>query len=110
MSKSRSKDMKLDPGTFGGSPACHILADMMNRDMIAIKEKHRVLSIINRATTEFKVISALDSPFREKFLTLSRDQFIISIAKNAFDYPEVFVNHLRNVIHYHYKRFLKEEA
>jgi hypothetical protein len=30
MSMAWSKDVKLDPGTFGSSEACHILVDMMN--------------------------------------------------------------------------------
>jgi hypothetical protein len=113
MSTPRSKDMKLNPGTFGGSPACHILVDMMNKNMIPVKEKHRVLAFINAVIIEFKAIKTIVPPpkrhgYVDNLLVRSRNYHLAYIDK--WDYPEIFRTILKNVIHYQCKRFLKEEA
>ena len=110
MSRAWTKDIKLDPGTFGGSPACHILVDMMNHDLIPIYEKHRVLSLINSIIVEFKAIATIKSAerrdVRETVMLRSRDFYLERIKKMA--YPLIFRTVLMNVVHYKCKKFLKE--
>ena len=109
MSKAWSKDMKLDRGTFGGSPACHVLVDMMNNDVIPIAEKHRVLSFINDATYQFKWLSTVQEyRVKERSMTLMRNDLFSRIDK--MPYPTKFNSHLKNVITHHFRRFLKEVA
>lgn len=107
MSKAWSKDMKLDAGTFGGSPACHILVDMMNNNLIAVSEKHRILSFITSAIWHFKCLSVVgDYGVKERALVLMRDDLYDRIDK--MPYPEKFNSHLKNVINHHFRRYLKE--
>ena len=105
MSKPWSKDMKLDPGTFGGSPACKVLVQMMNNNIIPIGDKHRVLSFINDAIYQFKWLSSI-SEYRvvERSMTLMRNYLDGQAA--IMPYPWPFNSHLRNVISYHHKRYL----
>lgn len=109
MSKAWSKDILVDPGTFGGSPACHIIADMMNQNVISVFEKHRVLSFINDAIYQFKWIGTIkDTGVKERAMVLMRDDLFARIDK--MDYHPKFLSHLKNVITYHFRRFLKEAA
>jgi hypothetical protein len=109
MSLAWSKDMELDPGTFGGSPACHILVDMMNHNMIPIREKHRVLSFINDATYQFKWLSTVkDYSVKERAMVLMRDDILSRV--DQMPYPPKFNSHLKNVITHHFRRYLKEET
>ena len=109
MSKAWSKDMLLDPGTFGGSPACHVVVDMMNNNVIAVSEKHRVLSFIGNAIWNFKCLSIVeDRGVKERVLILMRDDLYGRI--NQMPYPEKFNSHLKNVINHHFRRYLKEAA
>lgn len=109
MSKAWSKDIWVDPGTFGRSPACHIITDMMNKDVIPVFEKHRVLSFIADAIYQFKWISTIeDTGVRERSMILMRDDLFSRIEK--MDYNPKFLSYLRNVIAYHFRRFLKEAA
>ena len=109
MSKAWSKDIWVDPGTFGASPACHIIADMMNKDIVSVFEKHRVLSFINDAIHQFKWISTIeDTGVKERAMILMRDDLFARIDKMT--YPPKFLSHLKNVIAYHFRRFLKEAA
>jgi hypothetical protein len=106
MSKPRSKDMKLDPGTFGGSPACHVLTDMMNNNLIPIVEKHRVLAFINKATYQFKWISTIqECNVKARVMLLEREDLYNRITKMS--YPDKFLDFLQNVINHHYNRYLK---
>ena len=109
MSKAWSKDMVLDSGTFGGSPACHILVDMMNNNLISVAEKHRVLSFINDATYQFKWLSTVkDYGVKERSMTLMRDHLLSRV--DLMPYPPKFNSHLKNVITHHFRRYLKEAA
>src|SRR5271154_7148448 len=109
MSKAWSKDMQLDPGTFGGSPACHVLVDMMNNNFIAVSEKHRVLSFINNATYQFKWLATVkEYRVKERAMLLMRDDLYQRI--KLMPYPEKFNSHLKNVITHHFRRYLKEAA
>lgn len=109
MSKSWSRDMKLSPGTFGGTPACHVLVEMMNNDLIPVREKHRVLSFITDAAYQFKWISSIkEFPVAERAMTLMRDHLIGRI--DNMPYPEKFNSHLKNVIIHHFRRYLEEAA
>src|SRR5271166_1052563 len=105
MSKPWSKDMKLDLTTFGSSPACRVLADMMNNNMIPISDKHRVLSFINAACYSFKCLAAI-SEYRvsQTAMSLMRDDFIRKTM--TMPYPEKFNSFMRNVISHHYKRYV----
>lgn len=109
MSKAWSKDMNLDRGTFGGTPACHVLVDMMNNNLISVAEKHRVLSFINDATYQFKWLSTVQEyKVKERSMTLMRNDLFARIDK--MPYPEKFNSHLKNVIAHHFRRYLKEVA
>jgi len=109
MSKAWSKDIWVDPGTFGGSPACHVIADMMNKNVISVYEKHRVLSFITDAIYQFKWTSSIkDKAVRERAMNLMRNDLLSRIDK--MDYQPKFLSYLRNVIAYHYRRFLEEAA
>lgn len=109
MSKPWSRDMKLDPGTFGGSPACHVLVDMMNNNVIPVSEKHRVLSFIGSAIWHFKSTSIIrDKGVRERVMVLLRNDIYSKI--DQMEYPTKFNSHLKNVIAYHFRRFLEEAA
>lgn len=109
MSKAWSKDMLLDPGTFGGSPACHVLVDMMNNNVIAVSDKHRVLSFINDCTWQFKWIATIkEYGVKERTMVLTRDHLFERITQ--MPYPEKFNSHLKNVINHHFRRYLKEAA
>lgn len=107
MSKAWSKDMTLDAGTFGGSPACHILVDMMNHNIIPVFEKHRVLSFITNAIYQFKWISTIQEyGAKERSMILMRDDLINRI--NQMPYSEKFNSYLKNVISHHFRRYLKD--
>jgi len=109
MSTPWSRDMELDPGTFGGSPACHILVDMMNHDMIPISEKHRVLSFINSSIWHFKCLSIIeDYGIKERTMILVKNDMFTKI--DLMPYPAKFNSHLKNVITHHFRRYLKEAA
>lgn len=105
MSLPWSRNMKLDPGTFGGSPACHVLVDMMNNDVIPVQEKHRVLSFINSAIIHFQALSDIKSyGIRSYAMNLMRDDLFAKIDRMA--YPEKFNSHLKNVLTHHLRRYL----
>jgi hypothetical protein len=107
MSKAWSKDMALDRGTFGGSPACHVLVDMMNNNVIPVAEKHRVLSFINDATYQFKWLSTVQEyGVKERAMVLMKDHLLSRV--DQMPYPEKFNSHLKNVITHHFRRYLKE--
>jgi len=108
MSKSWAREMELSPGTFGNSPACHVLVDMMNHDVIPTKEKHRVLSFITSTVIrEYKAIGSITDPgIRTSIMWRSRDDFVKRI--NAMPYPQNFVTFLRNVIYHLARKYLNE--
>lgn len=109
MSLPWSRDMKLDPGTFGGTPACHVVVDMMNHDIIPIQEKHRVLSFISSAIFSFKSLSVIeDYGVKERVMVLLRNDLLTKI--DQMPYPPKFNSHLKNVLAHHFRRYLKEAA
>lgn len=106
MSKPWSRDMELDSGTFGGSPACHVLVDMMNKNIIPVTEKHRVLSFINDAIWQFKCIATIqDYSAKERSMVLMREDLFKRI--DQMSYPDKFKSHLKCVITHHFRRYLK---
>lgn len=106
MAKAFSRDMKLDLGTFGGTKACHILVDMMNKDVIPIREKHRVLAFINDATLKFNGVATIATEsIRHQAMCLMKEFYIGRI--ESMPYPEKFKSYLRNVINHHSRRALK---
>ncbi len=105
MSTPWSKDVILDPGTFGNSRACHILVDMMNQNVIPVFEKHRVLAFITHATHNFNGISDItDLGVRYKVMYMMRDHYWSLIEK--MNYSPKFLSYLRNVINYLARRAL----
>lgn len=111
MSKSWSRDMKLSPGTFGGSPACHILVDMLNNNAVKVYDKHRILSFISTLTLECIAIATIkDAGYREKIMFRSRDFYLERINKEMTAYPVFVVNLIKNVTEYLCRKYLKEAA
>lgn len=109
MSKSFSTNPILNPGTFGGSPACHILVDMMNKDMVTVYQKRKVLAFITSICMEMKAIASIeDRGIREKLMTRSRDYY--SDRVESMPHPSIFNSLLRNVIYYFSKKYLREAA
>ena len=109
MSKAFSNNPVLNPGTFGGSPACHILVDMMNKDMISVYQKRRVLAFITSICMEMKSISTIgDHSIRERLMNRSRDYYVERV--DAMPHPSIFNSLLKNVIHYFSKKYLREAA
>lgn len=107
MSLPWSRDMKLDPGTFGGSPACHVLVDMMNNNVIPVSEKHRVLAFINSVILHFQALADIKSyGVRTYAMTLVRDDFYARV--DQMPYPAKFNSHLKCVLAHHFRRYLKE--
>lgn len=107
--RSRRPDCVLNPGTFGGSPACHILVDMLNANVVPPYQKNRVLSFINTATYNFKWLSVIpERGVKYRAMTILRDEFYARIDK--WTYPEKFKSLTKNVINHHYRRYLKEAA
>ena len=106
MSTPYSKDVKLDPGTFGSSPACHVLVDMMNNNFISIGDKHKVLSFVDDANIQMKWISTIAyKPAMSRSLALFREDLLARV--NQMPYEEKFKTHLKNVISYFYKKTLR---
>jgi len=107
MSLPWSRDMQLDPGTFGGSPACHVLVDMMNKNVIPVQEKHRVLSFISGTILHFKAISAIkERGIRARVMVLLKNDLFSRI--DQMPYPAHFNSYLKNVVNHHFRRYLKE--
>lgn len=105
MAKAWSKDLKLDPYTFGNSKACEVLADMMNKGMIPVFEKHRVLSFITGASRVFKEISSIENKGVGFLVSdLYRQSLISKI--DQMPYPLKFKTYLKNVINHIYKKYL----
>jgi hypothetical protein len=108
MSRSWSRNIELDPGTFGNTPACHILVDMMNNDVIPVFEKHRVLSFLTATVVrEYKGIASIkDHGVRISLMYRSRDAFVKRI--NLMPYPKTFLSFLRNVVYGMARKYLEE--
>lgn len=100
--------MELSPGTFGNTPACHVLVDMMNHNVIPVVEKHRVLSFITATVIrEYKGIATItDRGVRTSVMLRSRDDFVERI--NAMPYHITFLSFLRNVIYGLARKYLRE--
>lgn len=107
MSTSWSKNIVLDPTTFGKSPACEILVEMMNADVIPVIEKHRMLSFITDCALSAKHIGTIrHQGVRESTMILVRDSRINRV--DNFDYPLKFKTYLKNVITYIFRKNLEE--
>ena len=109
MGKAFSRDMVLDAGTFGGTPACHILTDMMNHNMVSVGAKHKILSFITCATYNFKWLSVIpEQGVKSRAMTLLRNEFYSRI--DQWPYPEKIKSLTKNVINHHFRRYLKGVA
>lgn len=106
MSTAWSKDMVLDPGTFGGTRACHVLVDMMNNNAIPVFEKHRVLAFLTDANTQFKWVSTIKhKPVMERNMDLMLHHLIDRIQE--FTYPAKFKSYMKNVVTHMYRKNLE---
>ena len=106
MSKAWSKDVWVDPHTFGGSKACEVLADMMNKDVVSIYEKHRILSFISDATIQFKYISCIPhDSVRERSMLLMKEDLFRRI--DNFEYGIKVKSYIKNVVAHHYRKNLE---
>jgi hypothetical protein len=106
MSKPSSKDIWVDPYTFGGSPACKVLAEMLNENLVSIKEKHKILSFINDVIMQFRSISEIENnSCRVRLMILVRDHFFNKI--EGMPYPKIVNSHLKTVVVHHFRRILK---
>ena len=109
MAKAWSKNIILDPGTFGGTKACHVLVEMMNQDVIPVFEKHRVLSFINKAIYAFNSVSSItDSGIRYKAMVMMKDHYLNRV--DQMNYPIKFLQFLKNVLSHHSRRALESQA
>lgn len=103
MSTAWSKNIILDPGTFGGTPACHILVEMMNRDEIPVYEKHRVLSFLTDCNLQFKWVATIKhKPVMERTMNLVLKQ--LSFNASEFAYHDKFISYMQNVIRHMYRK------
>ena len=104
------KDMIVEKNTFGKSKACHILAQMMNDNVISIYEKHRVLSHIVKITNTFRNISPIpDKGTRERTFEMWRDFTLSKIDElDELAYPAKFKTFYKNVVFYLYRKYLFE--
>ena len=106
MSKAWTRDIVIDSGTFGGTKACHVLADLLNQNVVSIYNKHKVLSFINDFIFQFQWIATIDQPgVRERSMTLMRDHLQSRI--DEMDYNAKFKSYLRNVLLHHYRKSLE---
>lgn len=102
-----SKDMKLDPYTFGKSRACEVVVAMMNENVIPVYEKHRVLAFILASNLYFKEISEVSNKrIIVKLMDLFKRDTLAKVEK--MPYPDKFKSYLKNVISYIYKSNLKK--
>lgn len=107
MSHAWSKDMVLDLGTFGNSPACHIVVEMMNAGLIPVLDKHKVLSMLNDVAISAKYLSEVSHlGVRNQATRLSRDFYCLRV--DQMPYIDKFKSHLKNVIHHFYNRNLEK--
>jgi hypothetical protein len=98
MSLPVSRDMVLDPGTFGNSKACHVLVDMMNQGMIPVREKHKVLSFINDVNISAKYLMEIrHEGVRNQAISLAQRHYVAAVDRREL-YPEKFKSHLKNVV------------
>jgi hypothetical protein len=106
MARAWSKDIVLDAGTFGGTKACHVLAEMMNQNIIPVYEKHRVLSFINSAIYDFNYVATIiENGVRIKAMLMMKEHYLNRV--NQMMYPVRFLTFLKNVITHHSRRALK---
>ena len=106
MSKAWSRDVWVDPHTFGGTKACEVLADMLNHDVVPIYEKHRILAFITDATIQFKYISYIPhSSVRERSMTLMKEDLFRRIEN--MEYSTKVKSYIQNVISHHYRKNLE---
>lgn len=106
MSKAWTKDIILDPGTFGNSKACHVLVDMMNNNEISVYEKHRVLSLINTMVHTFTSVSYIPHEnVREKTNRMWLDIYLAKIEQCY--YPTKFKTFYKNVAYYLSRKYLR---
>lgn len=108
MGRAITRDIdNLNPGTFGGSKACHVLIEMMNQNVITTFHKHKVLNLITSANITFKNLRYIpDVGVREQVMTVVRDNYYRRIKQ--MPYPARFCSFLENVIFYIFKKNLEK--
>jgi hypothetical protein len=105
--RSRQPDCVLNPGTFGGSLACHHLVDLLNANAVPPFDKRKVLKLINNSTFHFKHLSIIEHwGVKRRAMTLVLYEVYDRI--EAWPYPTKVKSLTRNVVHHHYRKYLKE--
>lgn len=106
MSKAWSRDVWVDPHTFGGTKACEVLADMLNNNVVGIYDKHRILAFITDVTIQFKYISYIPhSSVRERSMLLMKEDLFKRIEN--MEYGIKVKSYIKNVVAHHYRKNLE---
>lgn len=106
MSKPWSRDVWVDPHTFGATKACEVLADMLNNNVVPIYEKHRILSFITDTTIQFKNIGYIPlNSVRERSMILMREDLFKRI--DNYEYPPKVKSFMKNVVSHHCRKNLE---
>jgi hypothetical protein len=106
MSRAWSKDICIEPHTFGGTKACEVLADMMNQDIVPAYEKHRTLAFINKASRMFNGATEIsDKNTRNSVIELVNRDIMDKI--KSMTYPPKYISYLRNVMTHYYRKALE---
>ena len=107
MSGTWSKDMYVEPHTFGNTKACEILADMMNNNIVSAYEKHRTLAFINKASRMYNgAFQIPDKNIRNSIFELINKDVMNKI--NMMSYSPKYISYLKNVMIYYYRKFLEK--
>lgn len=106
MSKAWSKDMVIEPHTFGGTKACEVLADLMNQNIVSAYEKHRTLAFINKGIRMYHGASYIpDQDTRNNVINLIKVDINSKIS--LMPYPIKYISYLKNVMAHYYRKALE---
>lgn len=105
MKKTTPPDLWVDPGTFGGTKACHILADMMNKDLNTY-QKRKILSFFDDVNMQFKWISTIEyKPVRDRTMVLMLRELESKV--EVLNYPTKFKSFAKNIVKYIYRKNMR---
>lgn len=92
---SPNKNVFVKADCFGNSKACLAVAEMMNKNVITIPQKHKTLRFIHQMTVWYKGLIRVNPGVREHFANLLRRDIDLRIDKMLYD--KNFLSHLKNV-------------
>lgn len=105
---SLTKEVWVEPHTFGGSKACEALADMINGDILTTPAKHKLLKLINCINHRAIDISFIPNKSTRIFIMSLIKQHYCSIVKEK-NYPIKIQSYLYNVINYICHKYLERD-